>query len=409
MGKQNLRVRAPRKKGVGLVLVAALFAVLIAACGSSSSSSGGSGGSTSASSAATTSAGGSGSATSTSGGGSASTAGTGKGITIGFVELFNEPYALQIAEGIKAAAAKYGASVKISGPASLDPSTAISDFQNLAAAGAKGILVDAYPADQWKHPISQAVAQGVDVDTIDDSSPGSGTSFQVGAPQQAMGAADARVMAAQLGKGANGTVIAGICVPGLPVLVTPTLGFTKEMKKLEPGITVKQLATGGSDAQDFAAWQRIIAQNSSALGFFGPCDQDLPALIKLKQSDPGSKWLSTLTAGGENPIGWSGIPKGLMTAAITKRGFVQGYVAATLMLKHLVNKTPEPKGWINTGFDVLDKTTTPAIAKALSSSSAAESYYGGLLKKFTTDPPIQSTDQNAQQTLFAAQNPSHNG
>jgi ABC-type sugar transport system substrate-binding protein len=401
MRKSREKAGASRSRAVGVALVAALFAVVIAACGSSSSNA--SGGSSSASS------GNSGASTNTGSSTSSSVAGTGKGITIGFVELFNEPYAIQIANGIKAAAARYGASVKVSGPASLDPSTAISDFQNLAAAGAKGILADAYPADQWKHPISQAVSQGIDVDTIDDSSPGSGTSFQVGAPQQAMGAADAEVMAAKLGKGATGTVIQGICVPGLPVLTTPALGFTKEMKTLEPGVSVKQVATGGSDAQDFAAWQRIIAQNSSALGFWGPCDQDLPALVKLKQSNPGSKWLSTLTAGGENPIGWTAIPKGLMTADITKRGFVQGYVAATLMLQHLVKKTPEPKGWINTGFDVLTKTTAPAIAKALLSSTAAEAYYGGLLKKYTTKPPIQSTNQNAQQTLFAAQNPSHTG
>jgi ABC-type sugar transport system substrate-binding protein len=378
---------------IGLLVLVGVLAAAAAGCGSSGSS---------GSSASSASSGSSGS------GGSSSQKQAGKGITIGFVELFDEPYALQIANGIKAAAAEYGASVKVSGPSSINPSQAITDFQNLATTGAKGILTMAYPAEQWTHPIATAIKQGIDVDTIDISSPASGASFHVGAPRQQMGAADAKVYAQKLGPHASGTVIAGICVPGLPQLTSPVQGFVTEMHKIDPGITVKTVATGGSDEQDFAAWQRIIAQNPTALGFFGPCDQDLPALVKLKQSSPSSKWLSTLTSGGENPIGWTAIPKGELTTAVTQRGFVEGYVAAKLMLEHLIYHKAEPKGWIDTGFDLMDKSTVAGVAKALSSTASAQAYYSGLLKKLTTNPPVVNP-VDAQQNTFTEPNPSHTG
>ena len=115
---------------------------------------------------------------------SASTAHSAGGVTIGFVPIFAEPYATQIAEGLDSAAKPFGASVKVSGPTSLDPTTAIADFQDLVPAGAKGVLPMAYPAQLWNKPISVAVGQGVDVDTIDISSPGSGSNFHTGRRQQ---------------------------------------------------------------------------------------------------------------------------------------------------------------------------------------------------------------------------------
>ncbi len=386
-----VRLKTDSRRVIAGLLSVAAVALVAVGCGSSSSSSS-SGSANSAGSAS-------------SGGGSSN---AGKGVTIGFVELFNEPYALQIANGIKAAAAQYGANVKVTGPSSLDPTGAISDFQNLTSSGAKGILVMAYPAELWKHPISTAVGQGIDVDTIDISSPGSGTNFHVGSPRQQMGAANAQLYAKQLGASAKGSVVAGICVPGLPQLTSPTQGFTTEISKLAPGIKVTTVATGGSDAQNFAAWERIVAQHSNALGFFGPCDQDLPSMVKIKQSSSGSKWLSTLTSGGENPIGWTAIPKGYLTSAVTQRGFVEGYVAAKLMLEHLVNHKAEPKGWIDTGFDLMTKSNVSQIAAALSSTSAAQSYYSGLIAKLTNNPPTIS-DENAQQDSFNVPTPTHNG
>jgi ABC-type sugar transport system substrate-binding protein len=114
--------------------------------------------------------------------------------------------------------------VEAAGPSSIDPTTAISDFQNLVAAGVKGVLTMACPEQLWTHPIATAVGEGVAVDTIDISSPGSGASFHVGSPRPQMGAAVAQLYAQTLWSGVKGTVIAGLCVPGLPQLTSPTQG-----------------------------------------------------------------------------------------------------------------------------------------------------------------------------------------
>jgi len=331
-----------------------------------------------------------------------------KKVTIGFVQLFNQPYAIQIANGIKVAAKEYGASVKVTGPSSINPAAAISNFQNLTSSDVDGILTMGYPAELWKRPISTAVKQGINVATIDISSPGSGSSFHVGSPRQQMGAANAKLIAQKLGKNAKGQIVAGICVPGLPQLTSPIKGLQTGLKKYAPGITVKTVTTGGSPAENFAAWQRIVSDNPDALGFFGPCDQDLPSVVKLKETDKSSKWLGNMSSGGEDPVGWKAIPAGTLTSQTTQRGFVQGYVAAKLMLEHLVNGKKEPSGWIDTGYDLMTKSNVKNVAAALSSSAAAKKYYAGLLKALTNNPPTIK-DENAQQTKFNVPSPTRDG
>jgi len=361
-----------------------------------------------------TSSGGSSSSGSTGSGGSSSSGSTGKtsgsNVTLGFVALNDQPFSLQIAEGIKAAAAEYGAKVKTSTPSQQDASSAVSNFQNLTTAGVQGIIVTAFPGDQWKKPIAAAIGQGILVNSVDASSPLSGTSFHVGPPRQQMSAAVATELAKSFpnGKDTKGTVVAGVCVAGVPEFDALAKGLKGKMAELAPGVNVVEAATGTTNASSFAAWQRIVPQNPDALAFVGFCDPDLPALVKLKQSAPGSKWLGGMTTGGENPIGWSGIPAGNLAVGMSQRGFVQGYVAAKLTLQKLVDGKAEPKGWIDSGVDLMTKDTVAAVSKALSSTEAAKAYYAGLLDKLTNNPQT-FPDQAAEQTVYDQPMPQHDG
>jgi hypothetical protein len=138
------------------------------------------------------------------------------------------------------------------------------------------------------------------------------------------------------------------------------------------------------------------------------CDQDLPALVKLKQENPHSKWLNALTSGGENPIGSAAIPAGTLTSTVTQRGFVEGFVAAKLMLEGIINHRVQPKRWIDTGFDLMPKSNVAQVAAALKSPAAAEADYGGLTAKLTTNPPVINPE-NDQQNTFNEPNPPHTG
>ncbi len=386
---------------VGVVSIAFISAACSSTASGGSSSSSSSQGVDSSSSSAT-------------GGGTSSAGSTGKingsNVTLGFVALNNQPFSLQIAQGVEAAAAEYGAKVKSSTPSQQDASSAVSNFQNLTTAGVQGIIVTAFPGDQWTKPIATAIKQGILVNSVDASSPQSGTSFHVGPPRQQMSAAIATELVKSFpnGKDSKGTVVAGICVAGVPEFDALAKGLRTKIAELAPGVKVIDVATGTSNAASFAAWQRIVPQNPDALAFVGFCDPDLPALVKLKQSAPGSKWLSGMTTGGENPVGWTAIPAGNLTIGMSQRGFVEGYVAAKLTLQKLVDGKAEPKGWIDSGVDLMTKDTVAAVSKALSSPEAAKAYYAGLLDKLTNNPQT-FPDQAAEQTMYDQPMPQHDG
>jgi ABC-type sugar transport system substrate-binding protein len=329
------------------------------------------------------------------------------GITIAFVELFDEPDAQGVAQGVQAAAAKYGASVVVTGPSEPDPSQEVADFQNVVAAGAKGVIVQANPPSQFQRPIETAIKQGVDVESDLLPTDGSGTNYLVGPSIAGAGGGVARLFASKWGANAHGTAYVGVCETGLPQFVDGFDAFKAAMAKLEPGVVTQMVATAATDQGNFAAWQRIIAQHSSALGYWGECTQDLTSLIKLKQQNPTSKWLDA-TEGGESPLASPAIQKGYLTGATSSRDFVTGYVAATLMLQHLISRKAEPKGWINTGFDVMSKTNSVAVAKTNASASFAAQYYKGLIDSLLANPAA-SEPQAGALTKLDAPNPSIGG
>ena len=137
------------------------------------------------------------------------------------------------------------------------------------------------------------------------------------------------------------------------------------MKTLLPNVKVTHVATAGDPAGNFAAWQRIIAKNPNALGFVGPCDQDLPSLVKVKEQSPDSKWLSGVTSGGENPLSSPSIQAGTLTvddlAARLRPGLRRGEAHA----RAADQQERAPQGWIDTGFDLMTKENSEDVAAAL--------------------------------------------
>lgn len=306
----------------------------------------------------------------------------GRGVKLGMVGLYNAPYPNAMAGGARIAAQEDGASFTQLGPQGLDPNQAVADFQNGVASGMKGILVMAYPGDLWTNPIDRAAAQGITVDTADDYADKSKAITEVGAGKVSMGAALAADYAKQLPKNATGVIIAGLCVAGLPALEAPLNGFRAEMERLRPGVTVPQPeVTAGDPTANFAAWQRIVAKYSTALGFVGACDQDLPNLIKVKESAPNSKILIGTTAGGDDPVAVKALEGGLVVGAVTQRSWVEGYVGMKLLANHILRKQPMPDGWINTGFDIVTKDNVRQIIKVLQDPKQAQQYYGALAQR----------------------------
>lgn len=312
-------------------------------------------------------------------GGSAGGGGGSAGTKFGMVGLYNNPYPNAMAAGAKMVADAEGASFNQFGPNSLDPNKAIADFQNGVANGITGMLVMAYPGDLWTAPINRAVQQGVTVATADDYAEKSRAVTEVGPPKVTMGAALAEEYLKQIPENASGTIIPGLCVAGLPVLEAPLNGFRIRIQQKRPGVKVPEPeVTAGDPAGNFAAWQRIAAKYPDAVGFVGACDQDVPNLIKLKESTPGATYLIGSTAGGDDPVAVKALQGGLMAGVVTQRPWVQGYVGMKLIANSVLRKAPMPDGWINTGYDIVTKNNVGDIVGQLQDAAIAQKHFGAM-------------------------------
>lgn len=296
--------------------------------------------------------------------------------------LFRAPLAQNQAAGAKQAAAEAGATVNWVGPADINPSEAITDLQNAVAAGADGAIVAAFPGNLFKVPIDHA---NMPIITIDLESPGSTAVTHLGPNKYGLGVALAQQFAKQMPAHATGEFVGGVCVPGLAVLIAPQQGFVDTMKKLQPGVTFKiNVPVDGDPTKNYGSWQRIIAQNPKALGFFGECDQDVPNLIKLKQ-DSGGKYLIGATS-GDSPANIAAVKSGIMTSIISQNGWPEGYLAASLLLQHIAKKTPLPNGWIDTGLTAITKANADAVTARINNPSLNAAEFKTFIQKVLSNP-----------------------
>ncbi len=274
---------------------------------------------------------------------------------IAFIQLQSSPLTSEIAAGAESAARDVGSKVTTQGPATINPPEAIAALRDDVSAGYDGVIADAYPSGLWIKPLENAKRGGIAVASLDAGSPKSVATFHTGASAQGRGAALAKEFSTALGPNAKGYIQPGICVPGLDVLVPVFQGFKEEMAKLQPGVTVKDAfnSTGQPDT-NFSAWSRKIAQEPDALGFFGVCDPDAPNLLKVKQADPGAKYIIGNVSGDSVAV-VKAVQTGTMTAVIGQNGFVQGYISTKYMLKSLNDGKGMPNGWVDSGVDVVTK------------------------------------------------------
>lgn len=297
--------------------------------------------------------------------------------------LYRAPLAQNQAAGVKLASSQAGASVNWVGPADINPPAAVKGLQNAVAAGADGAIVAAFPGELFKVPIDRA---GMPVVTIDLQSPGSKAATHFGPSKYDLGVALAKEFAKALPANASGTVVGGICVPGLPVLVAAQQGFTDTIKTLRPGVSVKgDVPVDGDPTKNFGSWQRIIQQNPSALGFIGQCDQDVPNLIKLKKDSNGAKWLIGATS-GDSPENIAEVKAGTMVAIISQNGWPEGYLSATMLLQYLGKKTPLPNGWIDTGYTAITKANADQVTARLKNTDLNAAAFKDLVEKVLSDP-----------------------
>lgn len=258
---------------------------------------------------------------------------------------FQGPYTQQLAMGAEAAVEECGGTYRSAGPAAFDASAQVAAFQDMVLAGADAIVVVAFPSEFWIRPIDEAVASGVVVSTFDVEAPASLMSLHTAPRQADQGVVMADAIVDALGEGVSGTIVTGICLPGLALIEARVTGFKNRIGERLPDVEVLgPFDVGFDQTQNFSAWRSVYDANPDGLAYVGFCENDLPSLVRLKESTGGDFEIASI---GINPDGLDGIERGIALGAVGQRPFMQGYVAMRAMLESLAEGGDVPRGWID--------------------------------------------------------------
>jgi len=120
----------------------------------------------------------------------------------------------------------------------------------------------------------------------------------------------------------------------------------------------------------------------------GFCENDLPSLVRLKESTGGDFQIASI---GINPDGLDGIKRGVALAAVGQKPFMQGYVAMRAMLANIAAKTPMPRGWIDVGPELVTAKNVDAITAreetVSKGSTDIRAFYSADIDKIFADLP----------------------
>jgi ribose transport system substrate-binding protein len=301
-------------------------------------------------------------ATSAPAGSASPSAASAAGLKIAVTAHLRIPYTQLLFDGATLAAQEVGAEAVIAGPQGVDPPAHVKAFNDVIATGAKGAITVAFLPDFWVAPINTAVGNGIPVYTFDIASPDSKQDVHVGPSNGDLGRAIATALAEEAGATATGDVVAGICAPGNPVLESRVTGFRGKLTELAPGLKVKDTVDVTADpTTNLSTWQQLIQANPNAVAFVGFCAFDLSNLVKIKERTPDAKY--RIYGTDLDPDTLRGIKSGVATQTFGQKPFVEGYLAAKLLIQQLTGG-PKLHGWVDIGVEKVDSSNVDAaIAK----------------------------------------------
>jgi ABC-type sugar transport system substrate-binding protein/outer membrane murein-binding lipoprotein Lpp len=309
------------------------------------------------------------------------------GMSVATIVHWQGPYTQLLIDGSQVAAEECGAEFQSAGPAGIDPPQHFSIFQDVIATEPDAVVTVAYPADLWVRVIDDTVNAGIPVSTVDVASPTSLESVHAGPRQKDLGIALANIVIDQIGEDAEGQVVGGLCFPALDVISVRFTGFTETFNERAPNVEiVGPLDVTFDQAENFARWQEIINTYPDALAYVGFCENDLPNLIRIKEDDPGAEY--EIASIGVNPDALAGIANGVGLGVVGQKPFLQGYVAMRAMLQDMVFGGNTPRGWIDTGPEVVTIDNVEAItAREEAGAEAYREFYAAQIDEIFSDLP----------------------
>ena len=75
-----------------------------------------------------------------------------------------------------------------------------------------------------------------------------------------------------------------------------------------------------------------------------------------------------------------------MVTIISQNGWVEGYLAARMLLEHIAKKGPLPIGWVDTGFTVVTKDNADQVTARVNDPSLNATEFKSLIDQVMADP-----------------------
>jgi len=345
MSYNNSGVRRRPARAVVAAVAALAVALTASACGSSDDSSSGGGG--------------------------------GKTPKLGMLlALTGIPFSAATTDGAQDGAKAAGAKLTVSGPPSIDPTTAIKQFTDMTATHPDGVVIFPIPADLWVAPLSRAAKSGIKLDAIHvPPSDGSKVPLYVGMREKDAASQLAKVFAEKLGPGATGEIVLGIGPAGEPVNENRILGYKETFAQMLPKVKViGPLTTGNEPTKNLDAWTQISNRYPKALAFLGTTDQDSSSLARIKAKRGGDTLVGAFDPSTANGA-LQAIQNGQMLAAVEQQPYIRGYIATRVLGEAVKEGKPVPDGWLDTGIEIVNQGNATAIADREKSVAATRAFY----------------------------------
>jgi ribose transport system substrate-binding protein len=291
-------------------------------------------------------------------------------------------FAQNAALGMKTAAADAGdVSISINGPTSVNPVLAQQQVMSAIAQSPDGIGIDPFTPDLWGHTLETVVKQVNNTLLMNDKPVISPAQLPSAAVKNYVGISDAnyaRAMAratiklGHLGPKTTGTVLLGQCVPGSAgVLAERNTAYLQVIHKLLPKTKVINFNSEVIPSKNTSTWRAQLSAHPKAVLALGGCDQDGTSLYLVKKK----LHLKTVAGGIDlTPEALKGVADGTLAATLVDDYFVQGYVAASLLIAAARGK-PLPVGWVDSGYTLVTKANVATIIKANASDAASVAYW----------------------------------
>ena len=296
---------------------------------------------------------------------------------VGFVLPSTElNFAKEMATGFESAVKKVGGvDSTIAGTARMDNAGEAKIFEELVKTGKAqdGISVFMQAADLFAPLIAQANAKKIPMIAVDNKMDAtSKVELYVGNDNYELGQTLAAEVIKKLPPGADGEVLIGTPVPGVPVLELRAKGMRDEFRKRLPGVEVLgPFDTKQDPLVNLTAWRSLVSANPDALAFLGTGDADAYNLADLRKQAK-AKWVAG--AFDLDPRSLQAVKDGQLVL-VSPEHFVKGAIAGRLQAQLAKDGVALPKGWIYTPGLAITSANVDEIIKRQASLAAKEAWF----------------------------------